>query len=116
MFGTKVSDIQSDVTVGDGVINGTLKYLEEGAIPEYWGAGNFLVLKFSNIDENATSVMVGLTPSEGSGLVELIDDPDKNGVFKVTDKFNQKITVITSDGTNSVSQYFELDGLVTEGK
>lgn len=75
-----------------------------------------MVLKFSDIDRNATSVKVGLIPSAGSGLVELIDDPDKNGVFKVSDKYNQKIAVITSDGTNEVAQYFTLNNLITEGE
>ena len=116
VFGTKTSDIQTGVTVGTDSITGTLKYLTEGAIPDYWGAGNFVVLKFSNIDQNATSVKVGLIPSAGSGLVELIDDPDKNGVFKVSDKYNQKIAVITSDGTNEVSQYYTLNDLITEGE
>lgn len=90
--------------------------MDSGEIAEYWGAGNFVVLKFSDIDAHATSVKVGLIPSAGSGLVELINDPDKNGVFKVSDKYNQKIAVITSDGTNTVSQYYDLKDLITEGE
>lgn len=81
-----------------------------------WGAGNFLVVKFSNIDADATSVLVGLEPSEGGGLVECIDDPDKNGVFKVTDKNTQKFKVVQSctgsDGsTYTTVQTYSLSGL-----
>ena len=55
-----------------------------------YGAGNFIALKFTDIDETATSVKVGLDPSVSTGLVEIIDDPDKNGAFKITDKDTQK--------------------------
>lgn len=80
-----------------------------------WGAGNFLALKFSDIPATATSVKVGLEPSQGSGLVELINDPDKNGVFKITNKFVQKFKVVTTDGTETTEQLFDLSGLtITE--
>ena len=54
-------------------------------------------MKFTNLDSNATSVKVGLDPSQSSGLVEIIDDPDKNGVFKITDKDTQ-VFLTTVDG------------------
>lgn len=60
------------------------------------------------------SVLVGLNPSEGSGLVELINDPDKNGVFKVTNKDKQWFTVKESDGTNTRTDSYDLSGLVFE--
>lgn len=91
-----------------------MKWLDEGAIAEQWGDGNFVVLKFSDIDENATSVKVGLDPSMGSGLVEIIDDPDKNGVFKVTDKNAQLFKVVTSDGTKSTTKTYSLSGLTLQ--
>lgn len=116
LFDTPVTDIQSDVEFANGKVSGTLKYLDTGAIADYWGAGNFLAFQLANIDANATSVKVGLTPSAGSGLVEIIDDPDLNGVAKITDKLHQKFTVITSDGTNSVTEYFDLSDLVMEGE
>ena len=106
--------MQSGIEVADGNITGTLKYLDEGPIADYWGAGYFFAFQLADIDTNATSVKVGLTPSAGSGLVEIIDDPDLNGVAKVTDKLNQQFTVITSDGTNSVTKYYSLKDLVLE--
>lgn len=115
LFNTAVSDIQgSDVTVTDNAIVGTLKYLDSGDIADYWGAGNFVALKFSDIPNTATSVKVGLEPSAGSGLVEIIDDPDKNGVFKITDKDAQKFRVVITDGTYTTTKDYSLSGLTLE--
>lgn len=114
VFGTAVEDIQEDVVVENGRITGTLKYLDSGDIVDTWGEGNFLVLKFDDIDENATSVKVGMEPSQGSGLVEIIDDPDKNGVFKVTDKNSQKFKYVVTSATDVITQTFDLSGLTCE--
>ena len=115
IFGVDVSDIQDDISIADGKITGTLKYLPEGnAITNKWGAGNFIALAFDNWDENAKSVLVGLEPSVSSGLVDVINDPDKNGVFKVTDKENQKFVVVTKAGMKATRQYFDLSDLTCE--
>ena len=74
-------------------------------------SGNFIALKFSDIDANATSVKVGLEPSAGSGLVEIINDPDKNGVFRINDKYAQNFKIVTTDGTNTTTQLFDLSQL-----
>lgn len=114
IFGTLVSDMQDGLSVSDGKISGTLKYLDEGALVDEFGAGNFMAVKFTNIGENATSVKVGMSPSEGSGLVEIIDDPDKNGVFKVTNKDTQKFKVVATDGIHVNTQTFDLSSLELE--
>ena len=115
LFETPVSDIQGDdIVITDNAITGTLHYLDSGAIADHWGAGNFIALQFSDIDEKATSVKVGLNPSESSGLVEIIDDPDKNGVFKVTNKDTQVFRVVTTDGTNTKTVDYDLSGLTVE--
>lgn len=111
MFGTLVSDIQTGLTVTDNAITGTLKYLDTGSIPGVWGDGNFMALKFTNIDPRATSVLVGMDPSQSSGLVEIINDPDRNGVFKVTDKDNQEFKVVITDGTQTTTKTYDLSGL-----
>lgn len=116
MFGYHVSDLQDeDVTVNGSKVTGTLKYIDSGSLATRWGAGNFIALKFEDIDEDATSVLVGLDPSEGSGLVEIIDDPDKNGAFKVTDKDTQKFKVVQTVGEKTLTQTFDLSGLTVEG-
>ena len=114
MYETLVSDIQTGVVVNGNKITGTLKYLTEGAIAGYWGAGNFLALKFANPDPKATSIKVGLDPSQGSGLVELLGDPDFNCVAKITNKATQKFKIVTTDGTKTTTQLFDLSGLTLE--
>lgn len=113
LFGSLVSAMQSGIRVAGGKIVGTLKFIEGGLAESgpLAGDGNFLALQFLNIDPRATSVRVGLQPSEGTGLVELIDDPDKNGVFKITDKNTQKFMVVSSDGTHTTTTEYDLSGL-----
>lgn len=116
IYETPVSSIQeSDVAVSGNKITGTLKYLDDGGpISGWWGPGNFLALKFSNVDPKATSIKVGLNPSEGSGLVELLGDPDMNGVFKITDKTTQKFRVVITDGHLTKTTDYDLSDLTCE--
>lgn len=125
VLGKTVSDLQSDVSISGNAITGTLKYIDD-----YTGfssnvseqSGNYLALKFTNIPATATSVKVGLKPTyksgsavdDYSGLVEIISDPDKNGVFLVRDSATQKFIVLTTDGTNSKMDTYDLSGLVCE--
>ena len=84
---------------------------------DYWGAGNFLAFKISGIDSNATSVKVGLQPSAGTGLVEIINDPDKNGIAKITDAKTQKFKVVQTDAEGHKNvQLYDLSELVCEGE
>ena len=116
IYETPVSPIQdSDVVVSGNKITGTLKYLDDGGpISGWWGAGNCLALKFSNVDPKPTSIKVGLNPSEGSGLVELLGDPDMNGVFKITDKDTQKFRVVITDGHLTKTTDYDLSDLTCE--
>lgn len=112
-----VSSFQNaDVVVSGNTITGTLKFIEGGLAESgpLSGDGHFLALKISNIDSDATSVKVGLEPSEGTGLVEIIDDPDKNLVAKITST-SQKFVVVQSDNKgNKRKQTFNLSGLTLE--
>lgn len=110
------SDMQTGITVSDNAITGTLHYLEDFTPSGYLaGDGYYIALKFSGLDPDATSVKVGLDPSQQSGLVEIINDPDKNGVFKITNKDTQVFKVVSSDGVSSHTQVFDLSGLTLEG-
>ena len=114
LFGTKVSDMQEDVVVGDDEIVGTLKYLDSGDLVTTWGAGNFMALTFIDNDfSKYSSVKVGMDPSQTSGLVEIINDPDKNGVFKVTNKDTQVFKIVYTDAETGETntQTFDLSGL-----
>ena len=118
LYDVPVSDIQSaDLAFNEsGKVTGTSKYLTgTNPITAHWGAGNFLAFKVSDIPATATSVKVGLVPSEGTGMVEIIDDPDKNGIFKIADK-SQKFAIVTTDGENTFTKYFDLSAVVLEAE
>lgn len=72
-----------------------------------------MALKWSDPEEGVTSLLVGLQPSEGTGLVEAIDDTDRNGVFKIDNK-NQKLILWQKSETKSNKQVFDLTGLTLE--
>jgi len=117
IYGASVSDLQdSDVTVADGKVTGTLKYFDTpGAIVDVWGAGNFFAFTIADEDENTTKTLVGLEPSEGSGLVDIHGDPDMNGIAKITDPKTQKFKVIQTDAAGHKNvQYYDLSGLTLE--
>ena len=95
----------------------SLKFIDGGLSPSgpLAGDGHFLALKFTADSWSAyTSVKVGLNPSQGTGLVELINDPDKNAVFKVTDNESQWVEVVWTNGTNEGYMTYSLKDLVLE--
>lgn len=114
IYETPVSSI-CDITVDNTNkrITGTLYKLTSGAIPAVWGEGYFLALGFSSSGQwtQYTSVKVGMDPSVSSGLVEILNDPDKTGVFKVTDKDLQLFAVLSTNGTDVRYQTYDLSGL-----
>lgn len=114
--GKTASDLQSDIAVANGEVTGSLKFIEGGLDPSGTGPlagdGYFLALKWSNLDTHTTSLKVGLKPSEGTGLVECFADPDRNGVFKISDIVNQRVVIVQSDGTHKNAQYYTLNKLV----
>ena len=111
------SDFQTSIAVANGKVTGTLKYIEDGLASSgpLSGSGYFLALKWTNPDTTkVTSLKVGLEPSAGTGLVECIDDTDRNGVVKVTNKNVQKFVLIQSDGLNINKQTLDLSQLTLE--
>lgn len=118
MFDVNVSSMQSGVNVANGAITGTLKYMKaDNGITSVWGKGNFLCLDFSAADWTAyKSVMVGLDNSVSGKLVDVLPDPDKNGVFKITNKETQRFMIVatSADGRQVHKQYFDLSGLLCE--
>lgn len=112
LWGTLVSSIQNDITVTGDKITGTLYPVTEGALPAKWGEGYFIAIQFTASSWTPyTSVKVGMDPSESSGLVELINDPDKAGVFKVTDKDIQLVAVLGTDGRDVLYRTYDISGL-----
>lgn len=110
VFNTDISTFQSNVVIADGKATGKLTKLTTGDIAQYWGEGYFIALKFSNINKEATKVMAGMDPSQGSGLVPL--DKDLNGVWKITDKDTQVFKVVQYKGEEVLTtQTIDLSGL-----
>lgn len=110
-WGTNASAIQSDITVTGNKITGTLYPQTSGQIVTDWGEGYFIGLKLENIDSDSTSVLCGLDPSAGSGLVEIINDPDKIMLAKITDKNSQVVKIIQSNANYKRVQTFDISGL-----
>lgn len=75
----------------------------------------------SNDFTGLDSVKVGLRPTynsgvavdDDSGLVELINDPDKNGVFKITNT-DQVFKIVQTKGIKTKTQTFSLSGLTLD--
>ena len=115
LWGTLVSEIQDDVSVSGKKITGTLKYLDEGQLVTDWGEGYFICLKFRNFTSGLTyaDVKVGISPTEGAGLITL--DSDQNAVFKVTNKNTQKIVVFQEKtGKGRLMEFYDLSGMTLE--
>ena len=110
-----VSTYQTDITVSGGKIKGKLKFVEGGLAESGYlaGDGYFLALSlYDNTFTNLTSVKCGLKPSKGSGLVEILNDPDKVIVMKVADKNKQKFKIVQQrTGYNDNTQIFDLSEL-----
>ena len=84
-------------------------------ITDVWGAGNFIALAFTSDDwTQYDSVKVGLSPSAGSGLVEIIGEDDKTGVFKISDKSKQTFKIVTRKGFLTEVQTYSLSGLTLQ--
>jgi len=116
LFDHQVSSFQTSVAVTGNAITGTLKFIEGGLAPSGYlsGDGYFLALEFDADNwSDFTSVKVGLDPSQGSGLVEILSDPDKNGVFKITNT-SQVFKVVMTSADDTVTETYSLAGLTLQ--
>lgn len=78
-------------------------------------SGNYIALHWSDPDASIISLKVGVVPSSiGAELVECINDTDRNGVFRITNKNSQVIRLVQSDGKNTHIQDISLTGLTLE--
>lgn len=115
LFGVKASAMQDGLTVTDGKVTGTLKYLSAANdITNVWGKGNFIPFKLTCADwSKYESVMVGVVPSHGTGMVDIKPDNEHNGIVKIADKDIQRFKVVakSADGKQINTQWFDLTGL-----
>lgn len=116
MFEVDVSDLQDDIEITGSKVTGTLKFLSgSNAITDVWGEGYFFAFTLAdNVFTGLDSVKVGVQPSQGTGLVEIIDDPDKNGIVKIGDDVTQKFIIEQTKGSQKKRQVFDLSGLELE--
>ena len=113
MFDVPTSDLQTSISVSNGKITGTLKKLTgHNAITDVWGEGNFLALDFGNDPSGVSQTYVGLDPTQGSGMQPL--DEDRAGIFKITDKDNQKLLVRMTGSKGDQTQVYDLSELVCQ--
>lgn len=106
-YNVNVSDMQgADFQVVERAIIGSVKKLSSGVLPDYWGAGNFIALKFVIIDPDVkpSDIKVGI-----KGSVAL--DNDLIAAIKVEDKELPFRVITTIDGYDYEDKY-NLNGLV----
>lgn len=118
LYTVPVTDLQSGVVVSGDKVTGTLKYQgTSNPITDVWGNGYFVGLKFTANDwDDYTSVLVGLEPSAGSGLVEIKDDDTHDGVFKITNKNTQKFVVRATNSIETIEKKYSLANLVLQNE
>lgn len=114
LLGKTVNELQSDISIDDNVISGTLHY-----VTDYTGfngskvdeqSGNYLALKIdTGTDEAETTVeLVGGT----KGPVTL--DEDMNIVLLIKNKDTQSVKVTVSKDDEEISETYSLSGLTLE--
>lgn len=113
LFGKKVSDLQSNIVIGENAISGSLKhvtgYTEFGSKSSEQ-EGHYLALKFD------------VTPADAVTTVELVGgtkgpvtlDADKNIVLLIKSNTTQSIKVVSTKDGASVTKTYTLTGLTLE--
>lgn len=107
IYNEAVSNMQgADFQLVNNAFIGNVKKLTSGELPDYWGAGNFIALKFIIVDPDVTfsDVKVGI-----KNLVTL--DGDLAAAIKIEDKTKPFRVVVNVDG-NEYKYNYNLNGLV----
>lgn len=107
------------MTVSGNSIYGSLNYMEGGLTDEgdYSADGYYLAVKWTDIDPDATSLIVGLAPGTGGmSPTEQINNPNNNIVLKISNKNTQFLTVTQSNKSHTLTQSFRLNNLILNPK
>lgn len=105
-YNVDVADMQgADFQIVERALIGNVKKLSSGVLPDYWGEGNFIALRFIIIDPDVkpSDVKVGI-----KGSVAL--DNDLIAAIKIEDKELPFKVVTTIDGYSYEDKY-NLNGL-----
>lgn len=107
LFGKDASDLQSNITINNGVISGTLNYIS-GYTDAFSGDeanGHFLALQCTSV-EGATITVEVLGGAHGASTL----DEDGLIVCRIANT-NQQIKVVTTKEGQSSIQIYALNGL-----
>ena len=113
LFGKKVSDLQSNIVIGENAISGSLKHVTgytEFSSKSSEQEGHYLALKFD------------VTPADAVTTVELVGgtkgpvtlNADKNIVLLIKSNTTQGIKVVSTKDGASVTKTYTLTGLTLE--
>lgn len=113
LLGKKVSDLQSNIVIGENAISGSLKHVTgytEFSSKSSEQEGHYLALKFD------------VTPADAVTTVELVGgtkgpvtlDADKNIVLLIKSNTTQSIRVVSTKDGASVTKTYTLTGLTLE--
>lgn len=109
LYGKSVTDLQSDIVIGDDAITGTLAYVtdytdfsEDTDLQK----GNFLALHFGAPEGYEITVSLGDDPIEV--------DSDGIVVMRIADKDTDIITATATKGEDTQTLTFDLSGLTCE--
>ena len=100
-YSVDVDDMQgADFQIVERAMVGSVKKLSSGVLPDYWGAGNFMALRFVIIDPDVLpeNVKVGI-----NGLAAL--DNDLIAAVKIEDKTKPFRVITTIDGYDYEDDY-----------
>ena len=113
VLGETVSDLQTGVNVGASRISGTLhhvtgftNYSNKPAEQE----GNYIALR---VDTDTASDVITAELIGGTGGVKTLTE-DRNVVFRITSPLTQKIRIIASNGTETITKTYSLTNVKLE--
>lgn len=116
-YGKTVSELQTDVTVGETDITGTLHYVTgytgfNGSEPDEQ-EGNYLALQFTcdPWPDELTVELVGGTKGEVT-----LSEEDDFCIFRIANKDSQSIKVSSMVGDSLTEKTYALSGLVLESQ
>jgi hypothetical protein len=106
--------LQSNVSVGEDAITGTLKYVTGYAGFSSLSAeqsGNYLALKVSTVPAEGVTTTVELV---GGAAGPVMLDSDMNVVLRVTNKNAQTVRVVATKGAKSITRTYGLASMTLE--
>lgn len=109
MLGKNASDLQSNISIENGIISGTLNYIDDYSSAGFTGdekSGYFLALKATPVDGAVTTVQV-IGGLHGAATL----DADGLAVLRIINT-NQSVQFVTTKNGTSETYNYSLAGLI----